>query len=69
MSQIHPVRFPAQRRPDLSQELADLARRVARLAPCRTDPERYFVEKSEIEHRLKTLSRSTSAAGGGRAGR
>lgn len=65
MSQL--LHHPATRhRPDLSEQLRELARRVRALSPCRRDPERYHVEKDEIEKELRRLSQ---AAGGGRAGR
>lgn len=34
----------------------ELARRVARLAPCHRDPERFHIEKSEIVHALRRLA-------------
>lgn len=34
-----------------------LAREVGRLAPDWRSPERYFEERSEIEHKLKRLAR------------
>ena len=37
--------------------LLQLAARVRRLAPSRTDPEAYFVEKDAIEHELRRLAR------------
>ncbi|MEN9925762.1 MAG: hypothetical protein RL268_1888 [Pseudomonadota bacterium] len=40
----------------LSQELADLARRVRHLSPCRRDPERFHADKSDIEATLRRLS-------------
>jgi hypothetical protein len=46
-------------RDDLPSRLDDLARRVAQLSPCRHNPERYHVEKSEIAFELRTLARST----------
>ena len=39
-----------------ADDLADLARRLARLAPDRRDPERYFVEKSEIIAALRRIA-------------
>jgi hypothetical protein len=41
----------------LSDRLSDLAHRVRRLAPSHRDPERYHVEKSEIESELRLLAR------------
>ncbi len=38
-------------------DLADLARRLARLAPDRRDPERYFMEKSEIIAALRRIAK------------
>lgn len=35
----------------------DLAREVSRLSPDWRDPERYFENRSEIEHKLKRLAR------------
>lgn len=52
------VRPMPARKDRLSQELADLARRVRQLAPSHRDPERYHVEKSEIENALRRLSRT-----------
>ncbi len=37
--------------------LAELADRIRRLVPSRSDPERFHVEKSEIEHELRRLAR------------
>lgn len=37
--------------------LDDLAERVRRLVPSHRDPERFHVEKSEIEHDLRRLAR------------
>lgn len=50
MSEHRPARH------HLSEQLADLARRVRHLSPCRRDPERYHVEKDEIEATLRRLS-------------
>jgi hypothetical protein len=36
--------------------LIDLANRIRRLAPSRTDPESFHLEKSEIEHALRRLA-------------
>lgn len=35
----------------------DLAREIGRLSPDWRDPERYFENRSEIEHKLKRLAR------------
>ena len=43
--------------PDLANQLADLARRLARLAPDRRDPERYHCDKSELIAALRSLAR------------
>ncbi len=37
--------------------LVDLAERIRRLVPSHRDPERFHVEKSEIEHQLRRLAR------------
>lgn len=47
----------------LSEQLRDLARRVRHLSPCRRDPERYHVEKDEIEATLRRLSQEAGADG------
>jgi hypothetical protein len=39
--------------------LIDLANRIRRLAPSRTDPESFHLEKSEIEHALRRLARES----------
>ena len=49
------LRSPAPVRPD--QRLADLAHKVARLAPSHRDPERYHADKSEIVAELRRLAR------------
>ncbi|MEE3502614.1 hypothetical protein [Acidiphilium acidophilum] len=43
---------------DPHEALADLARRVQRLAPDRRDPERYHAEKSEIAAELRRIARN-----------
>ncbi len=40
----------------------NLARDVGRLSPDWRDPERYFEERSEIEHKLKRLARDMREA-------
>jgi len=45
-----------QRGPALAAQLDALAERVRRLAPDHRDPERYHIERSEIEHRLRQLA-------------
>lgn len=58
------LQHPATRhRPDLSEQLRELARRVARLCPSHRNPEEFHEAKSEIEFELRRLSK---AAGGGR---
>jgi hypothetical protein len=42
-------------------ELAELAARVRRLVPSHRDPERFHLEKSEIEHALRRLARNAKA--------
>ncbi len=44
----------------LSDRLSDLAHRVRRLSPSHRDPERYHVEKSQIEHELRLLARQAA---------
>lgn len=41
----------------LAERIDDLARRVGRLSPSRHDPERFFVERSEIEDELRRAAR------------
>ena len=41
-----------------AREVVDMALRVARLRPSHSDPERFHVEKSEIEYGLRRLARS-----------
>ena len=43
--------------PNLADQLADLARRLARLAPDRRDPERYHCDKSELIAALRSLAK------------
>lgn len=59
-SQHHLV---ARHRPDLADQLRDLARRVRALSPCRHDPERYHLEKDEIERELARLARTAGKEG------
>ena len=42
---------------DPADRLADLAIRVRRLTVSHRDPERFHVDKSEIEHELRRLAR------------
>lgn len=53
-------------REDLPGMLVDLAHRVRRLAPSHRDPESYHVEKSEIEHALRSLARQAQPSKGNR---
>jgi hypothetical protein len=46
----------------LSSRLRDLARDLARLAPSRTNPHRYFEQKSELVADLRDLARRPAAA-------
>jgi hypothetical protein len=39
-------------------DLLDLAEQVSRLSISRTDPERFFVDRGEIAHRLRMAARS-----------
>ena len=39
------------------KRIEEIADRVRRLVPSRHDPERFHVEKSEIEHDLRRLAR------------
>ncbi len=43
-------------RNDTWQRIGDLADRVRRLRPDHRDPERFHIEKSEIEHQLRRLA-------------
>jgi hypothetical protein len=45
----------------LAERLADVARRLQKLAPDRRDPERYFVEKSELLHDLRQIAATPDA--------
>ncbi len=40
-----------------AHRVRDLAREIGRLTPDWRDPERYFENRSEIEHKLKRLAR------------
>ncbi|WP_290689983.1 MULTISPECIES: hypothetical protein [unclassified Haematobacter] len=40
------------------QALGDLADRLRRLCPDHRDPERFHIEKSEIEHALRSIART-----------
>jgi hypothetical protein len=42
---------------DLANYLRDLAERLARLAPSRTDPEQFHIDKSELVDALRRLAR------------
>jgi hypothetical protein len=46
-----------------AERLDDLARRVRRLSPDRRDPERYHLDKSEIERDLRRLAREVRKNG------
>jgi len=50
-----------QRGPALAVQLDALAERVRRLAPDHRDPERYHIERSEIEFRLRQLALACEA--------
>lgn len=39
------------------QKIGDLANRIRRLCPDHRDPERFHIEKSEIEHQLRRLAK------------
>jgi hypothetical protein len=43
-------------------ELLALSRAVLQLGPDRRDPEKFFLDKSEIAYRLKKLARELEAA-------
>jgi hypothetical protein len=49
-----------QCRPAIAAQLDALAHRVSRLKPDRHDPEKYFVERSEIEFALRQLALAVS---------
>lgn len=51
---------PRSLNPD-SAELLALSRAVLQLGPDRRDPERFYLDKSEISHRLKKLARELEA--------
>jgi hypothetical protein len=58
IQRVLPVRSP--RTGDImnaADQLRDLSRAVRRLSPDRRDPERYYIEKSEIAARLSALAR------------
>jgi hypothetical protein len=55
LEQAQPIRL------NTAERLAELAKRVRRLAPSHRDPERYHVEKSEIEHELRGLAHELGA--------
>ena len=55
LEQAQPIRL------NTAERLAELAKRVRRLAPSHRDPERYHVEKSEIEHELRRLAREAGS--------
>ena len=46
-----------------AKRLDELANRVRRLSPDRRDPERYHLDKSEIERDLRRLAREVSLNG------
>lgn len=54
------MRDPAQSLPSYPSyrgvDLTALADRLRRLAPCHRDPERFHVDKSEIERELRRLA-------------
>lgn len=50
----------ALRQHDTWQKMAELADRLRRLCPDHRDPERFHIEKSEIEYQLRSLSRSVT---------
>lgn len=43
--------------PPAAERLTELANRVRRLSPDRRDPERFHLDKSEIERGLRQLAR------------
>jgi hypothetical protein len=53
-------------REHLPDVLDELAQRVKQLAPSHRDPERYHVEKSEIENALRCLARQAQPSKGNR---
>lgn len=50
------------------QKIGDLADRVRRLCPDHRDPERFHIEKSEIEHELRRIARVAGPSRGDRIG-
>jgi hypothetical protein len=44
-----------------SDELADIATRLLRLSPSRTDPERFRLERDELAKRLRRVARRVEA--------
>lgn len=48
---------------DTWQHIGELADRVRRLRPDHRDPERFHVEKSEIEHELRRLASLAGPSG------
>jgi hypothetical protein len=40
----------------LGSQLDALAARVARLSPCRRDPERFHIDKSDLAHAMRLLA-------------
>lgn len=44
----------------IAQRLQDLARRLRRLRPDHRNPERYFLEKAELEHEMASLARQVA---------
>ncbi len=43
-------------------KVLNLAREIGRLSPDWSNPQRYFEERSEIEHKLKRLAREMQEA-------
>lgn len=50
-------------RNDTWQKIGELADRLRRLCPDHRDPERFHIEKSEIEHELRRLASSAGPSG------
>lgn len=48
-----------------AHRVRDLAREIGRLCPDWRDPERYFENRSEIEHKLQRLARELERAAHG----
>lgn len=44
----------------LSARLSELARRIGRLSPPRHDPNKFFEERSELEHEARRMAREVS---------